>query len=62
MDCMAVALAAFAFIFSFTGFYLGNKAGSFFKGKIEIVGGVILMLIGLKILIEHLFNFDFYFF
>jgi putative Mn2+ efflux pump MntP len=55
-------IGAFAFILSFIGFYLGNKAGRFFKGKIEIVGGVILILIGIKILIEHLFNFDFYFF
>lgn len=57
-----ITIGAFAFVFSFAGFYLGNKAGRFFKGKIEIVGGAILILIGIKILIEHLFDFNFYFF
>ena len=43
------------FILCFMGVYLGKKMGSIFKGKAEIFGGVILILIGLKILIEHLF-------
>ena len=57
-----IAIGAFAFLLSFAGFYLGNKAGRFLRGKIEIVGGAILILIGIKILMEHLFDFNFYFF
>ncbi|HPR30794.1 MAG TPA: manganese efflux pump MntP family protein [Prolixibacteraceae bacterium] len=40
---------------SLTGLYMGRKVGKQLAGKAEIAGGVILILIGLKILIEHLF-------
>jgi putative Mn2+ efflux pump MntP len=39
---------------SYAGVYLGKRFGHFFESKIEIVGGLILIAIGLKILIEHL--------
>ncbi|EKD84630.1 MAG: hypothetical protein ACD_38C00185G0016 [uncultured bacterium] len=42
------------FVFSFLGFIFGNKIGSFFGKKVEIAGGVVLIIIGLKILLEHL--------
>ncbi len=42
------------FAFSFGGVYLGNKVGGRFHEKAELAGGVILILIGLKILLEHL--------
>ena len=42
------------FTISFIGVIIGNKFGYRFKGKAEITGGVILILIGLKILLEHL--------
>ena len=54
-----LVIGFFAFIFSFTGFMAGNKAGRFFKGKIEIIGGAVLILFGIKIVIEHLFNLKF---
>ena len=41
-------------ILSFLGVILGNHFGSKFKSKAEIAGGIILILIGLKILLEHL--------
>lgn len=41
-------------ILSFIGVLIGNKFGSKFKTKAEILGGIILILIGLKILLEHL--------
>lgn len=41
-------------IFSFVGCLLGAKIGEKFKTKAEIFGGVILILLGSKILIEHL--------
>jgi len=36
------------------GVALGKRLGHFFESKIEIVVGVILIAIGLKILVEHL--------
>ena len=43
------------FMFSVVGLLIGKKVGSRFHQGAEILGGVILILIGLKILIEHLF-------
>lgn len=42
------------FILSFLGFLFGKQIGAIFGKKVEILGGVALILIGLKILIEHL--------
>lgn len=42
------------FIISFAGVKIGNVFGARYKNKAEIVGGVILVLLGLKILLEHL--------
>jgi putative Mn2+ efflux pump MntP len=55
----AIALAVtliglITFGLSFAGVYLGKRFGHFFESRIEIVGGLILIAIGLKILIEHL--------
>lgn len=51
----AVALiGATTFILSAVGLKIGNVFGARFKNKAEIAGGVILVLIGLKILLEHL--------
>ena len=42
------------FVLSFLGVYIGNRFSGFFEERIEIVGGVILIGIGLKILLEDL--------
>lgn len=42
------------FILSFLGFIFGKQLGVMFGKKVEILGGVTLVLIALKILIEHL--------
>ncbi len=42
------------FLISLSGVYLGSRCGDLFGNKAEIAGGVILILIGIKILIEHL--------
>ena len=42
------------FIISFAGVKIGNVFGTRYKNKAEIVGGIILILLGLKILLEHL--------
>lgn len=41
------------FIICTAGVYLGSYCGNIFGNKAEIAGGVILILIGTKILIEH---------
>lgn len=43
------------FIFSIFGYYFGNKLGSIFQSRAEIFGGLVLIGLGVKILIEHLF-------
>ncbi len=45
-----------AFLLSFFGSLLGKKIGCFFQQKAAIAGGIILIGIGLKILLEHLFT------
>ncbi len=47
-------IGCITFALSLVGVWLGNKAGLRFKKKAEIAGGVVLILIGLKILLEHL--------
>ena len=42
------------FLLSALGLKVGNVFGLRFKAKAEIAGGVILILLGLKILLEHL--------
>lgn len=42
------------FILSFLGVIIGNKFGDKFQNKAEFTGGVILIFMGLKILLEHL--------
>lgn len=56
VDIMAAILfiGAITFGISFAGVKLGSVFGSRFKAKAEIAGGVILILMGLKILLEHL--------
>ena len=40
--------------FSAAGVYIGNIFGSRYKTKAEFVGGAILVIIGIKILVDHL--------
>lgn len=42
------------FLLSFAGIYIGNVFGARYKSKSELAGGIILVLIGVKILLEHL--------
>jgi len=49
-----IIIGAVTFLLSFLGVFAGNKFGHFFENKIEIVGGIVLIGIGLKILVEHL--------
>ena len=49
-----LTIGVITFVISFVGVKLGSVFGSRFKSKAEITGGVILILMGLKILLEHL--------
>lgn len=42
------------FVLSVVGTKIGNRFGDKYKGKAEFIGGIILILIGFKILFEHL--------
>lgn len=51
---VAVALiGCTTFVISLGGVYVGNVFGARYKSKAEFVGGAILILIGVKILLEH---------
>lgn len=50
----AVVIGMVTFLLSFTGVLIGKKIGHIFEKKIEVFGGVVLILIGLKILVQHL--------
>ena len=49
-----IMIGVTAFIFTIIGLYLGKKIGNYFGDKFEILGGVILILLGVKILLEGL--------
>ena len=52
IDALAVGITTF--VFSAVGLKVGNLFGTRYKAKAELTGGIILILIGLKILLEHL--------
>jgi len=50
----ALIIGAVTFGLSFLGVYIGEKVGRLLNRRVELAGGLILILIGIKILIEHL--------
>ena len=61
IDALAVGVT-FAFlqvnIVSAVGIRIGNIFGAKYKSRAELVGGIVLILMGLKILLEHLGVFE----
>jgi len=47
-------IGAITFALSYAGVMIGHKFGTRFKRKAEIAGGAVLILMGLKILLDHL--------
>ena len=43
-----------AFVITLFGFFVGKKLGAIVGKRAEIIGGIILILIGIRILLEHL--------
>lgn len=50
----AMVIGITTFLFSAAGVYIGNLFGNRYRKTAECIGGVILIVIGIKILIEHL--------
>ena len=48
-------IGGITFLLSYAGYRIGRGMGHFFEKKIEILGGIILIAIGVKILISHLY-------
>ncbi len=51
----ALFIGIVTFSLSVAGLFLGKKLGEKFGKRMEIVGGIVLILIGVRILIQHLF-------
>jgi len=49
---MIIGVVTFALCF--LGFLVGNRVGHFFESKIEVAGGLVLIVIGTKILVQDL--------
>lgn len=49
-----LAIGSITFVLSAIGVYMGKVVGLRFKSKAELFGGIVLICIGLKILLEHL--------
>lgn len=49
LSCFIIGLVTF--FFSFLGVYVGEKSGAKFESKAALFGGVVLILIGIKILV-----------
>ena len=50
----AFIIGIITLLLSLAGVCIGRTAGHFFEGKIEILGGIILIAIGIKIIIPYL--------
>ncbi|MGZ7119716.1 MAG: manganese efflux pump, partial [Methanobacterium sp.] len=50
-----IIIGLVTFLLSFVGVYIGKNVGHLFENKIEIIGGLILITIGFKILLENVF-------
>lgn len=47
-------IGGITFGISLLGVIIGNRIGAKFKNKAELIGGIVLILMGIKILLEHL--------
>ena len=49
-----IIIGIVTFVLSYLGVFIGKKVGHFFENKIEAIGGLVLIALGIKILFEHL--------
>lgn len=50
-----IIIGLWTFFITIVGVYIGKKIGSLFGRKVEIFGGLVLISIGIKILLEHIY-------
>ena len=50
-----IIIGLITFLLSYIGVSVGRKFGHFFESKVEALGGLVLIALGAKILLEHLF-------
>ncbi len=50
-----IIIGLVTFVLSYMGVYIGKKFGHFFENKIEAVGGIVLIALGIKLLLTHIF-------
>ena len=55
MVLAVLIIGSVTFIASMVGILSGKKIGNRLGGRMEVLGGIILLFIGVKILVEHLF-------
>jgi manganese efflux pump family protein len=48
-----IIIGLVTFVLSYLGVWIGKKIGHFFEAAIEALGGLVLIAIGLKILVQH---------
>ena len=51
---LAIVTGVVTFTLSFFGVYVGGRFRGILRNRVELIGGIILVVIGLKILLEHL--------
>ena len=52
--CSILLIGCTTFVISFAGVNIGFRFGNRFQAKAELAGGAVLVLLGIKILLEHL--------
>lgn len=53
---VAIIIGGVTFFFSMLGIRIGKDVGNRFGKRMELLGGIVLLAIGFKILLEHLFS------
>ena len=49
-----IIIGAVTFVICLAGVYIGDRVGHFFEDKLEIAGGILLIIMGLRILFTHM--------
>jgi len=49
-----VVIGLVTFVLSLVGVYIGKRVGSLFQSRVQLIGGIILIGIGVRIVVEHL--------
>ncbi len=55
MMISVLLIGSITFVICFAGVYIGKRFGTICAGRAEIIGGLVLIGIGLKVFIDHMF-------